>query len=417
MPRPLTAVAVNNAKSEGGKRREIADGAAPGLRLVIQPSGSKSWAFRYERPGGAGAKVTLGPAAGVGALSLADARQRVGELRRGMTAGADPAEGAKTRRAEALRAAEAAREAVAAEAKRDETRVALVLDRYLDRHVAKLKSAHEVRRLFNREVRPAWHALVIADIKKRDVAALIDDIAARGAGTMANRVLAHVRAWLGWCVSQGIIETSPADGLRPPSREIVRDRVLDDREMAAVLAAANAQAWPWREFVAVLAFTGQRRDEVAGMRWDEVDLEAAEPAWIIPAARTKNARLHVVPLAPQVVGVLRAIPRTKGSSFVFTTTGTTAISGFSRAKATLDAAVASGGATLPPWRFHDLRRSTASGMARLGVSIAAVEKTLNHVSGTFGGIVGVYQRHDFLAEKRDALARWADHLSRLSEAQ
>lgn len=175
------------------------------------------------------------------------------------------------------------------------------------------------------------------------------------------------------------------------------------------------------------------------MRWSELNLLTDEPIWLLPSTRTKNGREHAVPLAGPAVTLLKNINRVQTrfeengiekmteSPFVFTTTGETSISGFSRAKARLDAAMLAvaqakakkhgvdlGEIKIAPWHLHDLRRTAASGMARLGVSVSVVEKVLNHISGTFAGIVGVYQRHDFLAEKRHALNLWAEHVISLT---
>lgn len=426
MPRPLTALAVANAKPDPARRIEIADGATPGLRLVIQPTGSKSWAFRYERTGRKPVKLTLGTAAGPGAMSLADARQRASEARRGMADGIDPAEARRAERAasEARRLAEEA--AVEAALRQNEDRVDVWLDRYVSRRVdGRLKSAHEVKRLFDKEVRPQWGKLPVASITRKDVIRLIEDIAERGAGTTANRTLANVRAWLGWCVQQDIIAASPAERVDPPKDEKARDRVLLDEELRFLALAIDKLEWPWRQFFTIALLTGQRREEVAGMRWDELELGGPEPVWVLPPHRTKNGREHAVPLVKNVVEALQTTNRLAGSPFVLTTTGKTSISGFSKAKLALDAAMtavideadtAGAGATAiqrPGWRLHDLRRTAASGMARHGISVAVVEKVLNHVSGTFGGIVGVYQRHDFAAEKRHALTVWADHIENL----
>jgi integrase len=193
--------------------------------------------------------------------------------------------------------------------------------------------------------------------------------------------------------------------------------------------------WIWRAFYRLLILTGQRRDEVAGMAWSEIDLSNA--VWVLPAARSKNGREHIIPLPASAVDILRSLPRIQikvtingterhvDSPLVLTTTGKTSISGFSRDKVRLDKlmmaieheeAVKRGDdpIEIEPWRIHDLRRTVASGMARLGIGVAVAEKVMNHVSGTFAGIVGVYQRHDFLAEKRHALNLWADHVARLT---
>src|SRR5262249_37436715 len=148
-----------------------------------------------------------------------------------------------------------------------------------------------------------------------------------------------------------------------------------------------------------LLLTGQRRTEVAGMRWSELDLEKRE--WLIAATRTKNAQPHLVPLSNAALDVINSVPRIQGEHLL-TTTGDTHVSGYSRAKTAIDTHLGD----IPRWTFHDLRRTAASGMARLGIALPVIEKVLNHTSGSFAGIVGVYQRHHFSDEKRNALDSW-----------
>lgn len=425
MPRPLTAVAVANSKPDPKRRIEITDGATPGLRLVVQPSGSKSWVFRYET-GGRPTKMTFGPAAGSGALTLAEARQQAGEARKSLTVGRDPAADRKTLKAAETARREAERMAAEASARRNEDLIENVVDRYIARHVDRMKSGHEVKRLLEKEVKGPWRGRLVTVIGRDDVLKLVEDIAERGAGTTANRTLANLKAFFNWCVDRGILEASPAERVRRPKAEVSRDRVLSDAELRLVALALRRLEWPWREFFTLALLTGQRREEIAGMRWSEVDFDASDPVWVLPAERTKNGKVHAVPLVPEAVAMIRGVQRIEGSDFVLTTTGDTSVSGFSRAKVALDAmmlTIARGEAeargadpecvTVAPWRLHDVRRTVASGMARAGVPIAVVEKVLNHVSGTFGGIVGVYQRHDFAAEKRQALTVWAEHIERL----
>jgi integrase len=178
-------------------------------------------------------------------------------------------------------------------------------------------------------------------------------------------------------------------------------RVLSDSELASVWRAAQGMAYPFGHAVQLLILTGARRDEVGSMRWIEVDL--ATRVWTLPAPRAKNNVEHVVPLSDAALLILERAPRIgKRDDFVFTTTGETAISGWSKAKETLDAA-----SGVADWRLHDLRRTVATGLAGIAVALPVVEKILNHVSGSFGGVAGVYQRHAFTDEKRDALNKWA----------
>jgi integrase len=203
--------------------------------------------------------------------------------------------------------------------------------------------------------------------------------------------------------------------------------VLDDRELKLVWTAATALGWPFDPVVRLLTVTGQRRGEVVGMRWSEIDLE--KKVWSLPATRTKNRRPHVVPLSSAAIDILKSLPRIEnGAGLVFparadrrTNRGKNSVpvSGFSRAKIRIDHAIAElaeaeGSAPLAQFGLHDLRRSTASGMARLGVDLHVIERCLNHVSGSFGGIVGVYQKHKFEDGMRRAMDVWAAHIERLA---
>jgi integrase len=160
--------------------------------------------------------------------------------------------------------------------------------------------------------------------------------------------------------------------------------------------------------VQLLVLTGQRRDEVAGMRWDELDLDAG--LWNLPRGRVKNDQGHEVPLSAAAGVILKSIPHIAGSPFVLTTNGGAPSSGYSKGKHKLDALLPP---DMPAWRLHDLRRTVASGMARLGINLPVIEKVLNHSSGSFAGIVSVYQRHSFADEKRAALDAWGQHIHRL----
>lgn len=425
MPIKLSTVSVTNAEPRAS-RYEIADAAQPGLRLVVQPSGVKSWAYRYERDGKP-VKITLGRATGPGFLSLKEAREAANDAHRMKATGKDPAAHQK-----AERAAEVARaEAEQKEARRRDDVIERVLDRFYKDHVESLKSAHEVKRLLNKEVKPVWKGRRIDTITRADAIKLIDNIKARGAATTANRVRANGRAFFSWCIAKDLLNSNPFDGTKLARAEVARDRVLDDSELRLLSLAIGRLEWPWRQFFAIALLTGQRREEVAGMKWSEVKtLDAKEPVWLLPPPRTKNGREHAVPLAPAVVSIIKSIPKIEDSKFVFTTNrtdGESSISGFSRAKATLDfkmigiareEAKARGDnpdkVTIAPWRLHDLRRTVASGLAGRGISVEVAEKVLNHVSGTFAGIVGVYQRHDFSKEKRHALTVWSDHIASLT---
>jgi integrase len=189
-----------------------------------------------------------------------------------------------------------------------------------------------------------------------------------------------------------------------PSKHRSRDRVLEDTELAAVCAGARQLGYPFGTIVELLSLTAQRRGEVAGMRWQ--DLNFAERIWTIPKDMTKGGRAHVVPLHDRAVSLLRQLPRLD-DSYVFPARAAPdrTYVGFSKGKVRLDDIVG-----FNDWTLHDLRRTAASGMARHKVPPHVVERVLNHISGTFGGVAGVYNRFGYLDEMRDALTKWGDHV-------
>ena len=255
------------------------------------------------------------------------------------------------------------------------------------------------------DVIPVWKGRKVQDITKRDVIALLDGVNDR-APIMANRVLAAIRKLFNWCLARDVISVSPCTLVHPPAPERSRERILSDDEIRKLWATTDAEGWPFGTLAKLLLLTGQRLREVSGMRWEEIDLDAK--LWTLPGERMKNGIKHEVPLSDLAVRILKEQPRIKTTKgFVFTTSGSAAVSGFSRAKDRLCAAVKGKGETTDPWTFHDLRRTMASGMVRLGIQLPVIEKILNHTSGTFRGVVGIYQRHSFADEKRAALDAWA----------
>jgi integrase len=261
----------------------------------------------------------------------------------------------------------------------------------------------ETARVLNKEIILRWKGRRLADITRADVHNLLDSIVDRGAPIQANRTLALLHRLCSWAVERGIIATSPCTGVKPPKPTVSRDRILTDAELRDVWNSCDRLGWPHGALTQMLILTGARRGEVAGMTWAEIDFATA--TWTLPRERSKNNREHSLPLSDAAITILRELPRT--GDFVFSYNGVSPIAGFQHAKVRLNGLLP---ATMPPWTIHDLRRTTASGMARLGINVAVVEKVLNHVSGTFRGIVGVYQRFDYATEKRRALDSWAAHV-------
>ncbi len=398
MAKALTVRTIDTLTAPAS-RQEVPDGLVGGLYLILQPSGAKSWAVRYRASDGRPRKHTLGTYPGI---SLASARELAQGALVNVAKGTDPAAEKKAARS-------------SDKGRNDRDLVENVVDTFIQRYAkanTKPETVAENKRLLDRDVVARWRGRRLSDISRADVHELLDAIVDRGSPVAANRVFAALRRLCNWSVERGIIPSSPCDKLRPPTAEQSRDRVLTDDELKRLWKATDAIGWPFRDLVRLLMLTGQRRDEVGRMRWSEVDLDAA--LWTIPKERAKNGQAHAVPLSASAVAILRSLPRVEGGKgsvdYVFTSTGKTPVSGFSNLKEALDKRM---GSEMPGWVFHDLRRTAATGMARQGVALPTIEKVLNHISGSFGGIVGVYQRHDFAEEKRAALDAWGAFVGNL----
>jgi integrase len=395
MAKALTQLTIDNLKP-GPDRREIPDGKERGLYLVIQPTGRMSWAFRF-RNHGRPCKLTVGAYPAIG---LAKARAEAARAKVALADGDDPAA--------TKRAAKAAKRVRSAD-----DHVERVIADFIALYVKpKTRDWRETQRLLA-EFAEAWKGRRLAAIGKADIHRVLDSIVARGAPVGANRAFAQLRKMCRWAVSRGILDRSPCDGIDRPSAENSRDRVLDTDELRLVWRAADDLGFPFGPIVKLLALSGQRRSEVGGMEWRELDLDRA--LWTLPGARTKNKRQHAFPLSPEAIAIIIGLPRFSGSRFVFSPSNT-APSGFSRAKTRLDGLIAklNDGNVIEPWILHDIRRSVASGLAGLGVTLPVIERCLNHISGSFAGIVGVYQRYDFADEMRAAMERWGRHVEQLA---
>jgi integrase len=339
------------------------------------------------RTGGAGSrlrKYTIGP---YGRVTLHQARVAAQKVFAAKLEGRDPA--AEKR---------AARRRIVAD------RVEDLLEAFIAQRLTQNRSGGEITRLLRREIGKTWAGRSIHEISKRDVVDVVGAIEQRGAPVAANKALKSIKMFLRWCVGRAVLDQSPAEGVPLPSKEVARDRVLDDEELARVILAVRQIAGPYGGVVEFLALTGQRREEVAGLQWEELDL--ARRIWTIPKSRTKNAKGHIVHLSDQSVAVLKRA--NQRGPLVFSLLGAKPFQEFSRAKRRLDHLSGVTG-----WRLHDLRRTCVSGMARLGIAPHVADKILNHQSGTISGVAAVYQRHDFLAERQEALERWGIHLARI----
>ncbi len=284
---------------------------------------------------------------------------------------------------------------------------------WLARVQSKNKSRAQAERIVEGELIKAWGHRKVAELGRRDILDLVDSIADRGSVVMARRVQSYIHALLTWCVGRGIIAVDPSAHLPKPGKQVHRDRVLNDGELIAVWRGADALGWPYGHAVQLLILTAARRDEIAKLKWDEI----ANGTINLAADRTKNAKPHDIPLSAAALALVQAIPRISGCNFVFSTSGTTPAANWSKSKLRLDAITNEiNGEPLPAWRIHDFRRTVATGMQKLGISLQVVEAILGHVAGSRGGIIGVYQRHNYADEKRAALEAWGAHVMALVEA-
>ncbi len=349
----------------------------PGFGVKVTPKGRKVFLVMY-RLAGAGSrlrKYTIGP---YGRVTLPMARAQAQKIFAARLDGRDPAEEKKQSRRRLV-----------------VDRVDDLVETFIREHVAKIGTTRRITNLLRRDVIPYWGTKSIHEIKKRDVSDLISLIAQRN-GHAAHRLLKTLKTFFRWCVGRAVIDFSPAEGISSPYREASRDRVLTDPELAAVIVAARQMPPPYGQIVEFLALTGQRREEVAQIKWDELDEKTR--TWTIPGSRTKNKKAHIVHLSEPAWKVIQA---RSGGPHVFGTDRGKRFQLFGRAKRALDEICGVVG-----WRHHDLRRTIVSGMARLGIPPHVADKILNHQAGTISGVAAVYQRHDFLAERKEALDRW-----------
>ena len=390
-----------DAIKPGAKDQFVWDDELAGFGLKVTPAGNKVYLFQY-RLGGRGSdsrRMTLGRHGSP--WTPLSARAHAKSLSALVDQGKDPADEKKERRRVA---------------------VELAFDSYAARFLADYgkknwrpatyASAESNMRRF---VTPVLKKRPLTLIRRSDVSAIFDDLP-DGKPALPRNIFALVRKLFAWAVDRGDIERSPFEGFKGPPNVASRDRVLSDDELRLVWLGAAELGYPFGTLVQALMVTGQRREEGAAMDWRELNQPSSE--WTIPAVRAKNGKAHLVPLNP----LARTLFDARASDgdwpkkgLIFTTTGKTPISGYSRAKARLDRQIAelNDGEAIAPWRLHDLRRTLATGLQRLGVRFEVTEAVLNHVSGSKAGVAGVYQRHDWKQEKRDALAAWAAHIERI----
>ena len=381
------------------------DNRLPGFGCKVTPKGSKIFIYQY-RLGGRGAPARRFTIGKHGALTADQARREAEMLALKVAQGSDP----QRVRAETARVA-----------------VDLAFKPYVKKFEAECLRAEwpathrYVHSLLIRYAVPVIGNKPLNDITRKDINAVLAPVKTKAA-TAAN-LFGVIRRLLRWAVEQEDLERSPIEGVKGPKPPPSRDRVLDDAELLLVWKASDALGYPFGPLIRLLILTGARREEIAALEWAEIDREAC--VWVLPPSRSKNGVAARQPLSSLAVAELDILAKRHGTAagwpkagLVFSTTGNTSVSGYSRAKNRLDKAIdalTEKQDALPsaPWRLHDLRRTLATGLQRLGVRFEVTEAVLNHVSGSKSGVAGIYQRHDWAQEKAAALDAWAAHVAAL----
>ncbi len=386
------------AKAPKGKRIERFDSGADGLALRITDRGKKTWCISYHFPDDQDRlkhhRYTIGPWPTMG---VAQAREEARKVKEQVRAGIDP---------------KAARAAAKAKMRFEGRKTFRALaENYIKRECSKLKRGHEYEAVIRRELLPAWGVILVADLRPAHLNELTDAIEDAGKPTAAYRIHEIAKRILNWAIERGEIEISPFAAMKRPVSKVSRNRALKDHEIKVLWSVWTEQRYPFGPLQQLLILLGQRRSEVAEMWWPEVDLDKRE--WTIPTSRSKSKREHIVPLSDAAVEILESLPRFTDGDYVFTTTGgRRPVSGFSKAKVRTDQMLKDQKTVIDGWRVHDLRRTCRTGMARLGVPEVVSERVLNHLPQ---GLEKIYNVHEYMDEKSEALEKWAGHIRDLIE--
>jgi integrase len=383
MPITLTPKAIAALKP-GAKPHDVWDAHTTGLGIRTFPSGRQSWSIRY-RHGRLQRRLTLGS---FPAVSLAKARERGRAAILQVSGGVDPA-------AEKVE-------------RREADTVAEFINTFIEKYSKpKKKSWRHDRARFNNEILPRWGNRLVRDITKRDVRELLDEIAARPAPIMANRVRALLRTFFGFALTIDVVTVNPVLGTVKPGQERQRDRVLTAEEIRTFWAACDTIRDEMATAFKFMLATAQRKGEVFGARWSDIDLETGW--WTIPATQAKNKLSHRVPLSPLAIEILAERQRQIDAHLAQHPYAKKQPLIFAKVRCKRQQRYAfSAFAAIPNFRGHDLRRTAASFMTGSGISRLVVAKILNHVETS---VTAVYDRHSYDPEKKIALDQWARQLN------
>lgn len=424
MPTKLTKRNVDAAQA-GDRDTFLWDTELKGFGLKITKAGRKVYVIQYRMPmpGKPMSKVapkryTIGEHGSP--WTPEKARDHAGKLLGLVDQGKDPAalERAEREEEENRRKEEEARK---------KSTLETGLEDFLTRRVrGQLVKAKAVESLLRTKIPTAWLLRQVTDIQADDIQAAIDDMVAANKAGAAREFRKHLNAMFGFFASRPStygLAKNPVAHTGVDATYVPGKRALSKDELAEVWRATESLGYPFGPFFQLLILTGQRLREVAEAQWSEF---SADGIWTIPGQRCKNGKEHLVHVSPQAKAILDTLPRVPSpdnpdtdSPFLFSTTGRTPISGFSKAKAHLDKAIAQArtkagnSTTMPPWKPHDLRRTLATGLADKGTAVHVVEKLLNHNPASMGGVAAIYNRYEYLPERKAALEIWGVHVANL----
>lgn len=395
----------------------VFDAEVTGFGLRVSASGGKTFLAQFRTVAG----LRRMPIGRFGVLTVEEARRRARAILGEAANGRDPF----AERRAAVEAQKTAKAAAKARATDEAFTFGKLVEgwqaaRQGDRRASYLAVATAAlkRHLLGWLNRPA------SEITVAEAVSALDRIKASAGPTAANRCLSYGRAAYGWAEKRQMITGNPFRGVEAPSRERSRDRVLLADEVGAIWRAAGKLSGAYGPFVRVLLLTLARRDEVAGMRWAELDDPEAPTTWTLPGERAKNGKAHVTHLASPAREIIAAQPRIKDCPFVFPAASGRPLSAFSAAKRALDEKIAAERAkaemeppALPGWTMHDFRRAGVTALADMGFAPHVCDRILNHVTGSISGVAAVYQRAEFLSERKAALDAWAGHVLAAAEGQ
>jgi integrase len=384
----LTKETVAKLKLADGKSDQIwFDDDLPGFGIRLRAGGKAVWIIQY-RIGVQQRRETLGD---IRKIDLDGARKAARKRFAAVTLGSDPAADKAQAKIKAKRT------------------LGAVIEEYLTFKRDKLrpKSLHETARYLRKSWKPL-HGVPIHKVERGDVAVHLRRIASESGGVSANRAQTALSSIYTWAMKEGLTDSNPVVATNRPTDEKPRERALTDAELAKIWNAVPAS--DYGRIVKLLVLTGQRRDEIGGLQWSEIDFDKRLIS--LPRSRTKNNRAHDIPLSESAVEVLRECQHRDGG-YVFGPTGKRPFRGYARAKHALDRVIRP---ALAPWRIHDLRRTCTTGMAeKVGVQPHIIEAVLNHVSGHKAGVAGIYNKAVYAKERREALTLWADYVRSIVE--